>query len=98
MRFYGGNAGKSPSGDFIAGIRLSTSASGGDGTTVSATVQPSLAAFAEGILVHSFTIPANLPHGTYFIHYDMDWQNHRAEVREHDNTTISGRTLVVNCG
>jgi hypothetical protein len=38
-----------------------------------------------------------LANGTYFVHVDLDHTGSISEVREGDNSTISGRRITVSC-
>lgn len=69
------------------------SSPGAAGTTV-ATFTHSLNAYGTGIFSLPFTVPTLQP-GDYFIHVDLDHTSSIAEVREGDNSTISGRRIRV---
>lgn len=97
IEFYLGNAGKGNSGTYNLRIRLSTSSTG-TGGTVAANFTHSLNAFSQNTLAAlPFTVPAGLANGTYFVHVDLDHTGSIGEVREGDNSTISGRRITVSC-
>lgn len=96
IRFYLGNSGKGNSGTYSLRLRLTTSSTGAGGTTVS-TFTHSLSAFAQGVYVLPFVVPASLANGTYYIWVDMDYTSSINEVREGDNSTRSGQLLSITC-
>lgn len=95
VSFFLGNTGKSASGTYNMRIRMSTSSTPGAAGTTVATFTHSLAAFGTGVFSLPFTVP-NLSPGDYFIHVDMDHTSSISEVREGDNSTVSGRKIRID--
>ena len=58
----------------------------------------SLAPFSHTTVTVNFTVPPGIAYGTYYLHLDVDYSHIVWEPREGDNSTISGRRLLVNCG
>ncbi len=94
--FYVGNMGASATGTYTLRIRL-TSAATSTGGTVVATFTHSLPAFSGDYYAFDFWIPSAFPFGDYYVLLDLDSTGSIAELREHDNTTVNGRIIRVQC-
>ena len=97
LKFYFGNAGAVDTGSFNIRIRLNTSPDDFAGGTLGTNYAFSLWAFSGSIQQLNFFVP-NVPYGDYYVHVDMDRNGLISELREHDNTTVSGKKLRINCG
>ncbi len=104
------NYGNVASPPYTARIRLSRIAPSPSGTggyyqapngtnTFTATTysMPSLGAFTSLIQTFTYTVPATLPNGLYYVYFDMDPLNTVPEFRNMDNRTLGGRSIQVSC-